>query len=143
MWNNYQTWDKTKAYKSSKLGEKDLMFEETFFFFFYFPFLVSNHFQVTTNWESFFSFLFFVSESLTYTKKFYVESGGHPLWLRHWFYRISIVYSMANIIQCKLFEMTKYCCYVLNTNWSNNGTSSLWFERKFSVLQVLAGEEGV
>ena len=33
LWNNYQTWDKTKAYKSSKLGEKDLMFENFFFFF--------------------------------------------------------------------------------------------------------------
>ena len=32
LWNNYQTWDKTKAYKSSKLGEKDLMFEKFFFF---------------------------------------------------------------------------------------------------------------
>ena len=39
LWNNYQTWDKTKAYKSSKLGEKDLMFEN---FFFNFPFLVSE-----------------------------------------------------------------------------------------------------
>ena len=41
LWNNYQTWDKTKAYQSSKLGENDLMFEKTFFFF-YFPFLVSE-----------------------------------------------------------------------------------------------------
>ena len=35
-------WDKTKAYKSSKLGEKDLTFERTFFFFFTFLFLVSK-----------------------------------------------------------------------------------------------------
>ena len=33
LWYNYQTWDKSKAYKSSKLGEKDLMFEIFFFFF--------------------------------------------------------------------------------------------------------------
>ena len=136
-------WDKTKAYKSSKLGEKDLTFEKTFFFFFYFPFLVSEPLSSYNQLGVIFFFPFLCVRVPYIYKEILGGVRGHPLWLRHWFYRISIVYSMANIIQCKLFEMTKYCCYVLNTNWSNNGTSSLWFERKFSVLQVLAGEEGV
>ena len=33
LWNNYQTWDITKAYKSNKLGENDLMFENFLFLF--------------------------------------------------------------------------------------------------------------
>ena len=36
LWNNYQTWDKTKAYKNSKLGEKDLTLRKLFFFTFLF-----------------------------------------------------------------------------------------------------------
>ena len=57
LWNNYQTWDKPKAYKSSKLGEKDLMFEKTFVFF-YFRFLVSEPLSSYNQLGVIFFFLF-------------------------------------------------------------------------------------
>ena len=56
LWNNFQTWDKPKAYKSSKLGENDLMFEKTFFF--YFPFLVSEPLSSYNQLGVIFFFLF-------------------------------------------------------------------------------------
>ena len=58
LWNKCQTWDKTKAYKNSKLGEKDLMFEKTFFFLLSFSCV-----RITIKFQSIgspFVFLFFV-----------------------------------------------------------------------------------
>ena len=90
LWNKCQTWDKTKAYKSSKLGEKELMFEKTFFLLFFF--LCQNHFQVTINWNHFF-LSFSLCQSLLrlqlhIQRNFRWSQGGRcplaPLWFRHW-----------------------------------------------------------
>ena len=88
LWNNYQMWDKTKAYKSSKLGEKDLMFEIFFFFLLSFSCVITI-FKLQPIGSHFFLSFSLCKSPLHLQRNFRWSQGGQvpplaPLWLRHW-----------------------------------------------------------
>ena len=96
LWYNYQTWDKTKAYKSSKLGEKDLMFEKFFFFKLSFSCVITI-FKLQLIGSHFFLSFSLCQSPLHLQISFRWRQGGQvpplaPLWLRHWPHRTSTVY---------------------------------------------------